>query len=115
MLDRRKAQRWPAYLGGKIIFPQRMAVADCLVRNISAQGAKLVVHNACFVPDEFELLIPCKRAEYRVRPRWRQADQMGVEIAPPHATDVPVPLSYVRRVKRLEEENERLKKRLQGE
>ena len=105
MLDRRQEQRWPAYLGGKISFSKRFSVADCLVRNTS----RLVVHNGCFVPDAFDLEIPCKRVSYRVRARWRRFDVIGIEIADPPAAGAPVPLHYVRRIRQLEAENSRLK------
>lgn len=109
MLDRRREQRWPAYLGGKISFSKRFSVADCLVRSTSPRGARIVIHNGCFVPDEFDLEIPCKRVSYRVRARWRRFDVIGVEIADPPAAGAPVPLHYVRRLKQLEAENSRLR------
>ena len=74
MLDRRKEQRWPAFLGGTISFNRRLSVADCTVKNTSAFGAKLVFHNTAFVPDEFDLSIASKAIEYRVRTRWRRVD-----------------------------------------
>jgi len=113
MLDRRREQRWPAYLGGKISFSKRFSAADCLVRNTSPRGARLVIYNGCFVPDEFDLSIPCKRVSYRVRARWRRFEVIGVEIAHPPAAGAPVPLHYVRRIRQLEAENSRLKNRLQ--
>jgi hypothetical protein len=114
MLDRRREQRWPAYLGGKISFSKRFSVADCLVRNTSPRGARLVVYNGCFVPDEFDLSIPCKRVSYRVHARWRRFEVIGVEVAHPPAAEAPVPLAYVRRIKQLEADNKRLKNCLQG-
>ena len=108
MLDRRKQQRWPAYLGGRIAFSKRFAAAECLVRNTSAAGAKLVIHNGGFIPDEFDLMIPHRRAEYRVRARWRSLDAIGVEFTRAQNADAPIPISLARRMKRLERENENL-------
>jgi hypothetical protein len=112
MRDRRKEQRFPAYLGGRITFSKRFAVADCLVRNTSATGARLVLHNGAFIPDEFDLSIPHRQADYRVRARWRSIDAIGVEITTHAAAPAPVPLSLARRMKRLESENAVLKRRL---
>lgn len=82
MRERRKVQRWPAYLGGRASFLSEKSTADVLIRNTSASGAKVVVHNCRFVPDNFKLTIPKWRAEYRVRACWRHYDEMGVEFEP---------------------------------
>lgn len=108
MIDRRREQRWPAYLGGKISFSRRFSVADCLVRSTSPCGARIVVHSGCFVPNEFDLSIPCKGVSHRARARWRRFDVIGVEFADPPAASVPVPLLYVRRIRQLEAEISRL-------
>jgi PilZ domain-containing protein len=112
MRERRKTQRLPAYLGGQVAFFRRRATADCIIRNTSATGAKLVIQNCSFVPDEFELTIPQRQAEYRVRARWRGVNEIGVELEPLQTSDAPVPLALVRRMKRLEAENADLKRRM---
>lgn len=115
MLDRRKEQRRPAYLGGVIAFAKHSATAECVIRNRSEGGVRLVVHNATFVPDEFELLIPNRQAAYRVRAAWRRLDQMGVSIVAPLAEDPRVNPLIAARSRRLEAENALLKRRLAGE
>lgn len=115
MQERRKQQRWPTYLRGRISFADRFAAVDCLVRNTSATGARLAIHNGAFVPDEFDLAIPRKSTEVRVRTRWRTAEAIGVEIADAPAADAPIPLSMARRIRELEAANESLKRRLQEE
>src|SRR5450759_4004851 len=80
MQERRKVQRWPAYLGGRASFLSEKSTADVLIRNTSASGAKVVVHNCRFVPDIFKLTIPKWRAEYCVRACWRHYDEIGVEF-----------------------------------
>jgi len=57
MLDRRREQRYPAYFGGTISFNRRLSVADCVVKNTSRLGAKLVFHNTTFVPAECDLAV----------------------------------------------------------
>ncbi|NVO14121.1 MAG: PilZ domain-containing protein [Rhodoplanes sp.] len=115
MQDRRREQRWPAYLRGRISFADRFAAVDCLIRNTSATGARLAVHNGVFVPDEFDLAIPRKSTEVRVRARWRTVDAIGVEIADPPAADAPIPISLARRIRELEAANEALERRLHEE
>jgi len=114
MQDRRKSQRWPTYLRGTIAFNKKRSTADCLVRNMSEDGVRLVVPNTTFLPDEFELHLPLKGASYRVRLTWRQYDDMGAQIEEIIREEVPVKASESRRMKRLEQENASLRQRLTG-
>jgi hypothetical protein len=111
MLERRKSQRSPAFLGGVIVFSQDRASAQCIIRNRSDSGARLIVHNPSFVPDEFELTIPQQQMALRARARWRGCDGLGIEFI--HADEEgALDPKAVRRIKRLEIENRRLKRRL---
>ena len=85
MVDRRTNERRPAYWAGQIRFNQRKSVLDCLVRNASGSGVKLVLTGATFVPRDFELLIPKNHAEYRAKVVWRQSDEIGVHLEPTRA------------------------------
>jgi hypothetical protein len=111
MQERRKEQRWPAYLGARIVFAGRQPTSDCLVRNTSAGGARLVVHRAALLPDEFSLQIPKRQVEFKVRTRWRSFEEIGVEMTPVEVAE-PVDLEVARRMRELEASNETLKRRL---
>jgi hypothetical protein len=111
MLERRKEQRWPAYLGGRIVCERRETTADCLIRNTSPSGARLVLHQAALLPDEFSLQIPCKQAELRVRICWRRVDEIGIDTALENQSE-PIDLAVGRQMRRLEEQAEQLKRRL---
>src|SRR5215831_9330265 len=87
MLERRKEGRSPSYLGGQITTDRRLIAIDCVVRNTSGAGARLIVPYATLLPDVFELHIPKKNAAYRVRACWRRSGDVGVEIMPLEATD----------------------------
>ena len=110
--ERRKRQRSPSYMGGQITTDRRLISIDCVVRNMSGAGAKLVVPNATLLPDEFELHIAKRESASRVRARWRRERELGVEVISLAASDAPVPLALARRIKRLEAENAGLKRRL---
>jgi PilZ domain-containing protein len=110
--ERRKHQRSPAYMGGLITTDRRLIAIDCVVRNMSGAGAKLVVPNATLLPDEFELHIAKHESASRVRARWRRERELGVEVIPLAAHESPVPLALAQRIKRLEAENAGLKRRL---
>ena len=111
MLERRKEGRSPSYLGGQITTDRRLISIDCIVRNTSGAGARLSLPNTTLLPDTFELHIPRKNSAYRVRARWRDDHEVGVEIAP-LAGDAPIPITFARRIKRLEAENAGLRRRL---
>jgi uncharacterized protein YceH (UPF0502 family) len=69
------------------MFNNRRSSLDCLVRDISDQGAKLKFSEAIAVPDVIELLIPSKNETYRARVRWRVGEEVGVAFE----TDVAKP------------------------
>ena len=112
MLERRREQRTRAYLGGRIITDPRLTPINCVIRNTSGAGVKLVVASGALLPDEFDLHIPKSEAEFRVRTRWRRSEELGVEVAPAPVATAPIALDLARRLKRLEAENAVLKKRL---
>jgi len=112
MQERRKEGRSPAYLGGQITTSRRLTAIDCIVRNTSGSGARLALPNATMLPEAFELHIPRKNTAYQVQARWRGLEDMGVEIVPFEVRDAPIPISLGRRIKRLEDENAKLRRRL---
>ena len=112
MLEQRKQRRTRAYLGGRIVTDRRLTAINCLVRNTSGAGAKLVVTSGALLPEEFDLHIPKTQGQYRVRARWRHSEEVGVEVAPAAAGTAPIALDLARRVKKLEAENAELKQRL---
>src|SRR5262245_48397510 len=111
MRDRRRTQRQPAYLGGTISFNHRLSEAECVVRNTSAGGARLELTTP-FVPNEFDLVIPKRQAECRVRVMWRRDEQIGVEIAEDTAAEQPLTPAQAKQFERLERENRNLRHQL---
>jgi hypothetical protein len=82
MDERRSDVRARSLLRGRIIFNQRGSTMDCVIRNLSATGARIVMGETVVVPKEFELSIPQKGTTYRARLRWRTATEFGVEFLP---------------------------------
>lgn len=110
--ERRGDSRRLAYLGGKIIFPNRLSTADCIVRDMSADGFRLSIPNSITIPDEFDLELPERRQRFHVRVTWRKLKEIGVTVvdaAAPPAFD-----EEQRRLQKLERENAELKRRLAG-
>jgi hypothetical protein len=137
MQERRKQDRQPAYWAGKIAFNRRQSLLDCLVRNTSESGAKLVLEATTFVPRDFDLMILKHGAEYRAKVVWRRAEEVGVrlervQVAIASDRVLPVrqrvefrrdrvvldvgaeltPMALIRRLKRLRQQNAALRRRL---
>jgi hypothetical protein len=113
MREQRKTARTRTYLGGQIAFNQRSSVMDCLVRNFTPDGAKLVFSKTVTVPQEFDLSIPKQEQTFRVRMVWRRADEAGVVICRAQSGAAPIPLDLVRRLKACEAEKAALQRRVE--
>src|SRR4051812_35185507 len=78
--ERRSAQRHRVLKKGRIVLNTGFSTLDCMVRNLSDGGAKLLVNSVVGVPDRFELSIdhggrqPCRVA-------WRQLNELGVAFS----------------------------------
>ena len=84
MLERRKEQRWPAYLAGVIVCDPHAPATACLIRNTSPCGAQVVLEEPDVLPGAFSLHIPARGQEMRVRACWRGSGAIGVETVPAH-------------------------------
>ena len=111
MQERRKTPRRRSYLGGQIGFHQRSAAMDCLVRNYSVSGAKLVFHTPVLIPEEFDLTVPHKQRCFRVRTAWRRSHEMGVFFVEEQRSQA-VPLDASRRLRELQDQCAALKRRV---
>ena len=80
MTNRRRAERLPSFLGGTIVYNRNRWSVPCIVKNLSATGAKITAKNLPILPDRFELHVPHKKAVYAVRMTWREGDVLGVAI-----------------------------------
>jgi hypothetical protein len=78
MNERRSGSRKRSFLQGRIFYNHRRNSIDCLVRDLSAQGARLKFPGAVATPDVVELHIPNKDETFRATVQWRAADEMGV-------------------------------------
>ncbi len=85
--ERRKAARHRVFKGAHISFRGLHAAIDCVVRDYSDTGARLMVETPLGIPDKFDLvrenqpIIECRIV-------WRKATQVGVEfIRQPGAED----------------------------
>ena len=111
MVERREEHRSRTYLGAKAIFNHRLSVYDCLVRNLSEKGARLVFDYPAMLPAEFELAIALKGDTRRVRVQWRGELEAGVTFLDQQVVPF-VPLKATQKIRSLEAEREALKARV---
>jgi two-component system cell cycle response regulator len=75
--DRRRLPRKRTLKKGRIVFNNRNSVLDCVVRNLSAQGALLIVPSVFGIPDEFQLYIDSAGC-HAAHVIWRGKSSLGV-------------------------------------
>jgi hypothetical protein len=80
-VERRRTARQKSFLRGTIHFNNRRAVVDCLIRDISPYGARLIFSDAVTTPDVLDLYIPQKEQTLRVHVIWRHGQEVGVAFA----------------------------------
>lgn len=112
MLERRKTVRGRTFLGGVIAFCGKSSTLDCLVRNLSPEGAKVELSHAASVPEEFDLAIAKRDGTFRARLIWRRAEEAGVLFVGRAAQPVASEGYLARWPRRSENERPRLRERL---
>ncbi len=116
MSELRRETRLRTFLKGRIIFNNGNSSMDCLVRDLSASGARLMLSQTATLPEGFDLVIPAKDRTHKATLRWRKADSVGVTFAEeavrsPAAPDA-TPAVLLARIRELEAENASLRRQL---
>jgi hypothetical protein len=106
MGERRQGTRKKSFLRGCVYFNKRRSAVDCLIRDLSEGGARVIFSDAVSVPDIVELYIPQKEQTVRAHVEWRHGDELGLSF--PEAALAAGPMAEVgdlaQRVTRLESE-----------
>ncbi len=110
--ERRKNPRLRTLLGGRVCFNQRRSTLDCVVRNLSDDGALLLISDAVALPSAFDLEIAHRQQSCKARVRWRDGERVGIAFEMRSATAEVVPLALARRLKQCEQSNARLRTRI---
>jgi PilZ domain len=118
MSELRRETRLRTFLKGRIVFNNGNSSMDCLIRDISASGARLMLSQTATLPDGFDLIIPAKDRTHKATLRWRKADSVGVTFAeevvrpgPASMADA-TPAALLARIHELEAENATLRRQL---
>jgi PilZ domain-containing protein len=83
--ERRKSSRQKSFLHGCIYFNNRRSAIDCLIRDISHEGARLVFSQTATIPDVIDLHIPQKDQMLRAHVHRRTSGEVGVSFDAAHA------------------------------
>ena len=78
MGERRRSVRQKSFLRGCVYFNKRRQALDCLIRDISDQGARIIFSDTVSVPDIVELYVPQKEKTLRAHVQWRHGDEIGL-------------------------------------
>jgi hypothetical protein len=118
MSERRRSVRQKSFLRGCVYFDKRRSAADCLIRDISDEGARIIFSDAVTVPDIIELYIPQKEQTLRARVQWRHGHEIGLGFSTAVSAGATPEADLAQRVEKLEQEIASLKRmfrRLKGE
>jgi|SRR5215207_8116136 len=111
--NRRDKPRLRSLIAATILYNNGQSTLECVIRNISEDGAKLAVPAEVALPDRFELAIPQRQKSYRAAMAWRRGDEVGVSLEDPSAEpDQAAEAVLRRRIRALEAELTQLKSRI---
>jgi hypothetical protein len=110
--ERRRVARQKSFLRGMIYFNNRRSVADCLIRDISPFGARLIFSDAVTTPDVLDLYIPQKEQTLRAQVIWRVGHEVGVAFPQAIHPEPAIAGDLTDRVTKLETEVAALKRML---
>lgn len=80
IMDKRHTPRRRTFKGGKIFFNHDRSVIDCTVKNLSPDGAALLVQSVIGIPGEFNLVISSDNVSRACRVVWKTETQIGVHF-----------------------------------
>lgn len=78
--ERRSEIRRRAFKGGTLSFNNGYGALECVVRNLSTRGARLVFGDTSAVPSRFELRISGEGLARNALVRWRTPTVVGIEL-----------------------------------
>ena len=80
--EHRRARRLRTLKEGKVVLSD-WTTLDCTIRDINAEGAKIVLGGATSLPPEFRLLTVASNMIAPVRLEWQRGLSAGVAFAGP--------------------------------
>jgi hypothetical protein len=81
--NRRRNQRRRVLKEGKLIFGQGHSVADCVIDNVSEDGAHVRITSSHGVPQDFYLVEANRGIIHKAEVAWRTTTGIGLKILGP--------------------------------
>lgn len=78
--DRRSDARREVDKPASIVFGTDLDVVPCVIRDISAGGARLSFDSIEGIPDLFDIVIPVDKMRVSARVAWRRPGMIGVSF-----------------------------------
>lgn len=76
--QQRIAKRQRVLKQGKIVFLNNLSVVDCMIRDLSESGAKLICDDQMAAPNEFRLVVLMDKTIRDAQVAWRRGNMLGV-------------------------------------
>jgi PilZ domain len=104
MDERRGSRRQKSFLRGVVYFDKRRSETACLVRDLSEDGARIILSQTVTIPDLIELDIPQREQTVIARVEWRRADEAGLSLSRPDMATARREDQLIKRIAELEAE-----------
>jgi len=104
MNERRASRRHKSFLRGVVYFDKRRSEMACLIRDLSEDGARIILSQTVAIPDMIELHIPQRELTVSARMQWRRADEIGLAFCKAETATSPLEDRLIKRVAELEAE-----------
>jgi hypothetical protein len=110
MVERRRVTRQKSFLRGCVYFDRRRGALECLIRDISDYGARIIFSDNVTVPDAVELHIPQRQKTLRAVVQWRRGDEIGLSFPDAERIGPPGTEELMERIVHLESDVASLRK-----
>src|ERR1700761_3430428 len=108
MSERRNSRRSKSFLRGFVYVSRKRGALACLIRALSAKGARIIFSDTVTLPEHVDLYIPQRDQTLRARVQWRRNDEIGLAFpeaaSAAEASAAPSAAEVVQRVALLEAE-----------
>jgi PilZ domain len=104
MNERRASRRLKSFLRGVVYFDKRRSETACMVRDLSEDGARIILSQTIAIPDIIELQIPQREQMIAARVEWRRADEAGLSFCKADTATTAREAQLLRRIAELEAE-----------
>jgi hypothetical protein len=79
-VERRDARRRKTFKGATITFHRGYCAFQCVVRDLTDEGALLALGDTTGIPSAFELQLAGSAEPRKAHVRWRRPDRLGVRF-----------------------------------